>query len=53
MGYEHLNIDERETLLKIRAAGQHMRQIGDEIGRSPPQDRDAPGISDCREVVRE
>ena len=34
MGYEHLNIDEREVILKMRAHGQSMRQIGDEMGRN-------------------
>ena len=34
MGYEHLNIDEREVILKMRAKDKSMRQIGDEMGRS-------------------
>ena len=34
MGYEHLSIDEREVILKMRAKDQSMRQIGAEMGRS-------------------
>lgn len=33
MGYEHLNIDERENILKMRAEHRSMRQIGEQIGR--------------------
>jgi transposase, IS30 family len=33
MGYEHLNIDERESILKMRAEQKSMRQIGEYIGR--------------------
>jgi IS30 family transposase len=34
MGYGHLSIDERESILKMRAKDKSMRQIGDEMGRS-------------------
>ena len=34
MGYGHLNIDEREVILKMRAQQASMRQIGDRLGRS-------------------
>jgi len=33
MGYQHLNIDERENILKMRAEQKSMRQIGEELGR--------------------
>lgn len=33
MGYEHLNIDERENILKMRAEQKSMRQIGEQLGR--------------------
>lgn len=33
MDYEHLNIDERENILKMRAEQKSMRQIGEELGR--------------------
>jgi IS30 family transposase len=34
MGYVHLNIDEREVILKMRAQQASMLQIGDLLGRS-------------------
>lgn len=34
MGYEHLNIDEREVILKMQAQKASMREIGRELGRS-------------------
>jgi len=34
MGYGHLNIDEREVILKMRAQQASMQQIGDRLGRS-------------------
>jgi len=34
MGYGHLNIDEREVILKMRAQQVSMRQIADRLGRS-------------------
>ena len=34
MGYGHLNIDEREVILKMRAQQASMPQIGDYLGRS-------------------
>jgi len=34
MGYKHLSIDERETILKMISQGNSYRQIGDYIGRS-------------------
>jgi IS30 family transposase len=34
MGYGHLNIDEREVILKMRAQQASMRQIGDRLGRN-------------------
>jgi IS30 family transposase len=34
MGYEHLNIDEREVILKMQAQQASMQQIGDRLGRS-------------------
>ena len=34
MGYGHLNIDERESILKMRTKDKSMRQIGDEMCRS-------------------
>ena len=33
MGNEHLNIDERENILKMRAEHKSMRQIGEHLGR--------------------
>lgn len=33
MGYGHLNIDEREVILKMRAQQVSMREIGDYLGR--------------------
>jgi len=33
MGYEHLNIDERESILKTMAEHKSMRQIGEQLGR--------------------
>ena len=33
MGYVHLNIDEREVILKMRAQQASMREIGDQLGR--------------------
>jgi IS30 family transposase len=33
MGYQHLNIDERENILKMRAEQKSMRQIADCLGR--------------------
>ena len=34
MGYEHLNIDEREVILKMRAQQASMQEIGRQLGRS-------------------
>ena len=34
MGYGHLNIDEREVILKMRAQQVSMQQIGERLGRS-------------------
>jgi IS30 family transposase len=34
MGYEHLNIDEREVILKMRAQEASMQEIGERLGRS-------------------
>jgi len=34
MGYKHLNIDEREVILKMRAEKTTMQQIGENLGRS-------------------
>jgi len=34
MGYEHLNIDEREVILKMRAQKESMQEIGERLGRS-------------------
>jgi len=34
MGYGHLNIDEREVILKMRAQAASMREIGDHLRRS-------------------
>ncbi len=34
MGYEHLNIDEREVILKMQAQKASMREIGRSLGRS-------------------
>lgn len=34
MDYEHLNIDERENILKMRAEQKSTRQIGEYLGRS-------------------
>ena len=34
MGYGHLNIDEREVILKMRAQQASMQNIGDSLGRS-------------------
>jgi IS30 family transposase len=34
MGYRHLNIDEREVILKMQAQQASMQQIGDRLGRS-------------------
>ena len=33
MGYKHLNIDEREVILKMRSEGKSFEQVGDYLGR--------------------
>ena len=33
MGYVHLNIDERESILKMRSEGKNLSDIAERLGR--------------------